>query len=67
MATTVELPHRQVDDDEVQRWRFERLRAAGYGRTAARVLSHRADVDLHRAVELIERGCAEHVAFAILV
>ena len=66
MSIMAELEQRQVTDEDVLQWRFETLRAAGYRRTAARLLSQRADIDLHLAVELLERGCADHIAFAIL-
>jgi hypothetical protein len=64
--TTAQLQLRWVSDDEVLRWRFEQLREAGYDRHDAELLSSRADVDLHAAVELVERGCSHELAVAIL-
>jgi hypothetical protein len=65
--TTAQLQQRWVSDDEVLRWRFDQLREVGYDRRDAEVLSSRADVDLHRAVELIQRGCSHDLALSILL
>jgi hypothetical protein len=65
--TTAQLQQRWVSDDEVLRWRFEQLREAGYDRRDAEVLSSRADVDLHRAVEIVQRGCPHELATSILL
>jgi hypothetical protein len=48
-------------------WRLEQLLQAGYEPWNARLLSRRRDVDLHQAIELIERGCAQDLALAILL
>jgi hypothetical protein len=53
--------------DPVRRWRLEELRRAGYPIYDALVLSGRADVDLHRAVRLLERGCPAWTAMRILL
>ena len=53
-------------EESVFDWRFEQLRRAGYGEDAARELARRGDVDLHRALELVERGCLPDLAFEIL-
>ena len=53
--------------DEVYRWRLGALERAGYGTEQARDLARRADVDLHRAVALLERGCPPELAYRILV
>lgn len=50
----------------VTRWRIERLLAAGYDGDSALVLALDRDVDLHRAVSLLERGCPVDTALAIL-
>ena len=65
--TTAQLQHRWVSDEEVIQWRCEQLRNAGYDRRDANLLATRADVDLHRAVELIQRGCSHDLALSILL
>lgn len=59
-----------LEDTELARiedWRTEELQRAGYGRRAAGRLAARHDVDLHRAVELLERGCPPELALKILI
>ena len=59
-----------LEDTEQRRiedWRTEELERAGYGRRAAARLASRHDVDLHRAVELLRRGCAPELATKILL
>jgi len=59
-----------LEDTELSRiedWRTEELQRAGYGHRAAGRLAARHDVDLHRAVELIERGCSPELAMKILL
>ncbi len=52
--------------DGVTSWRVERLLAAGYDAEAALVLALDRDVDLHRAISLLERGCPPDTALQIL-
>ena len=59
-----------VDSTEIQRierWRAEELERAGYEPRAASRLAVRHDVDLHAAVELLERGCPVDIALRILL
>jgi hypothetical protein len=65
--TAAQLEQRHVTEDEVLEWRFEQLVHVGYGRRHARLLSRRRDIDLHRAVELMERGCPYDLALSILL
>ncbi len=51
----------------VEQWRHEALERAGYDPEAATVLAASHDVDLHRAVELLERGCSVELALQILL
>lgn len=51
----------------VERWRHEALERAGYDREAATVLALSHDVDLHRAIELLQRGCPADLALQILL
>jgi hypothetical protein len=57
----------ETEIDRVERWRSEALERAGYGEDAAALLAARHDVDLHLAIELVERGCSTEVALRILV
>jgi hypothetical protein len=59
-----------ANDTELQRvelWREEELIRAGYTPSDAVALAARHDVDLHRAVELLEQGCPIDVALDILI
>jgi len=56
--------------DETERvicWRASELIRAGYDPNVAVDLAERQDVDLHRALELVERGCPPELATQILV
>jgi hypothetical protein len=48
-------------------WRLEQLLLAGYELEHAEQLAARRDVDLHQAIELVERGCAPAIAASILL
>ena len=63
--TAVETQDR-TESERVERWRRERLELAGYAPDAAAELAVRLDVDLHRAVELVKRGCPPDLAKQIL-
>ena len=62
-----EVDIRETELERINRWRAEELERAGYERRAAARLAERHDVDLHRAIELIERGCPPELALAILL
>jgi len=51
----------------VTAWRYDTLRRAGYAAAAAGRLARCRSVDLHRAVELLERGCDPALALRILL
>lgn len=53
--------------DAVELWRLEALERAGYDTEAAAVLAASHEVDLHRAVELLEHGCTPELALQILL
>jgi hypothetical protein len=58
------------EDTELERvelWRSEELERAGFGRRAAGRLAARHDIDLHTAVQLLERGCPPELAVRILL
>ncbi|HSB39461.1 MAG TPA: hypothetical protein VLD13_10275 [Gaiellaceae bacterium] len=53
--------------EEVVAWRREQLRRAGCRRFEAELLAREQQVDLHRAVALLERGCPSRLALEILL
>lgn len=53
--------------EKIERWRAEELVRAGFGPRAAGRLATRHDVDLHRAVGLLEQGCPPQLALKILL
>jgi len=57
----------QTEVERIQRWRAQELERAGYEPRAAGRLAVRHDVDLHSAVELLERGCPPDLALRILL
>jgi hypothetical protein len=60
----------RLDEQEamaVIRWRFARLARSGYGVEEAITLATHVDVDLHRATELVARGCPPSLALRILL
>ena len=59
--------HVETESERIERWRLEALTRAGYDARAAARLAARADVDLHVAIELLERGCAPELALKILL
>jgi len=65
--STTDVQQRETESERVMRWRTERLERAGFPPEAALALAERAEVDLHRAVGLIDRGCSVETALAILL
>ena len=57
----------QSEIERIERWRAEELERAGYEPRAAGRLAVRHDVDLHAAVDLLERGCPTDLALRILL
>jgi hypothetical protein len=51
----------------VEQWRLTALRRAGYDNESAAVLAASHEIDLHRAVALLERGCSVDLALQILL
>jgi hypothetical protein len=62
-----ELQYEETELKRVERWRAQELERAGYAPTQAARLAARHDVDLHFAVELLERGCSPELALSILL
>jgi hypothetical protein len=65
--STVETDLRPTEQELVERWRAEELKRAGYPEEVAEALAARADVDLHRALDLVGDGCPPELAAAILL
>jgi hypothetical protein len=65
-ATDITLVDR-TEIERIERWRAEELERAGYEPRAAGRLAVRHDVDLHTAVDLLERGCPTDLALRILL
>jgi hypothetical protein len=57
----------ETELERVERWRAEELMRAGYDPGQAADLAMRPDIDLHHAVELLERGCPPDLATRILL
>jgi hypothetical protein len=55
------------EDERVVNWRIEELIRAGYDEFDALDLALERGVDLHRAVDLVRRGCPPGVAVRILL
>jgi hypothetical protein len=57
----------EADAEDVIRWRLSQLTRSGYPLEAAVAVATRLDVDLHRAADLVERGCPPALALRILL
>jgi len=57
----------ETELERVERWRADELMRAGFDPSAAFELAARLDIDLHRATELIDRGCSPELALQILL
>ena len=64
--TAAEVRER-TEIERIERWRKDALERAGYPSEAAAALAARHDVDLHRAIELVQRGCPVETALRILL
>jgi hypothetical protein len=58
---------RAAESDRVFAWRLDSLKRAGYQDDAAFSLANGTHVDLHFAVDLVERGCPAPTATRILL
>ena len=57
----------ETENERVERWRTEVLERVGYDLVSAHAIASRTDIDLHRAIKLIEEGCPPEVALRILL
>jgi hypothetical protein len=65
-VTAAELVY-ESELTQVERWRVDELERAGYDPRAAMTLAARQDIDLHRAVDLLRKGCSPDLALKILL
>jgi hypothetical protein len=65
--SAAEVETTETENERVERWRAEVLERVGYDALSAHELAARTDVDLHRAIKLIEEGCPAEVALRILL
>jgi hypothetical protein len=56
----------ETELDRVERWRTSELMRVGFPGDDAVALAARMDVDLHDAIELVQRGCPPELAIRIL-
>jgi hypothetical protein len=63
---TAETNVRPTEQELVERWRAQELERAGFPEDVAAELAMRNDVDLHRAIELLGKGCSPDLAADIL-
>ena len=59
--------HVETESERIERWRAHELERAGYGSSEAIELAGRSYVDLHLAIDLLERGCSPALALQILL
>jgi hypothetical protein len=65
--STINLTELDLELDRVEQWRLDSLERAGYDAESAAVLAASPEVDLHRAVSLLENGCPLSLALQILL
>jgi hypothetical protein len=56
----------ETETERVERWRTRELMRVGFPGDDAVALAARFDVDLHQAIELVQRGCPPDLAIRIL-
>jgi hypothetical protein len=59
--------YQETETERIQRWRVQELERAGYDESDAAELAGCCDVDLHLAIDLLERGCPSGTAVRILL
>jgi hypothetical protein len=66
-AADTDTPVVETEMERVEHWRAEALAKAGFDPISALELAARHDVDLHRALALVESGCPPETALRILI
>lgn len=64
MTTAHEIIETELD--RVERWRTAELMRVGFAGDDAVALAACMDIDLHEAIELVQRGCPPELAVRIL-
>lgn len=57
----------ETESERVERWRTDELIRVGFDVEQATLLAVEPDVDLHAAIDLVERGCPPELAVRILL
>jgi len=57
----------ETETERVERWRTDELIRVGFDPEAAVALASEPTVDLHAAIDLVERGCPPDIALRILL
>ena len=57
----------ETETERVERWRTDELLRVGFDFETATVLAAEPAVDLHAAIDMIERGCSPDLAARILL
>jgi hypothetical protein len=57
----------ETESERVERWRTDELLRVGFDFETAIVLAAEPRVDLHAAIDMIERGCPPDLAARILL
>lgn len=63
----VETPTYETESERVERWRTEELLRVGFDVETATLVAAELAVDLHAAVDMVERGCPPDLAARILL
>lgn len=66
MKTIEQQSPREGELASIRAWREEQLLASGFDHPLAHELAAASEVDLHAAIELVERGCPPELAARIL-
>jgi len=67
MIMEIPLASREGEEERVLAWRESALVRAGYTAKDAFELACRPDIDLHTAIDLLDRGCPPATALRILL
>jgi hypothetical protein len=67
MSSRLEMLSRvAAERDQVIAWRRRQLLRSGFPERLAASVAHDGGYDLHRLIELVERGCSPELALRIL-
>jgi hypothetical protein len=58
--------HARLSATDFADWRYDLLVRAGFASALARTLTQDPRIDIHRLLELTDRGCPPHLAARIL-